>query len=160
MVMKSEKSSDAVMRIEAKIQLADKDPGSAIEKLMLIKRLEKSDLDLFGSVISDIKMSELEDAQKVIDFYEKAINKRGGKSEDYIRLADILYDNNRKDHALKYYKKGVGDEWAMYRIGIIEGKADAETVFGNLQKGNSTLSRVAKVKLMEMSVLDRVTEVF
>ena len=161
MAKKSDKLYDAIMRIEAKTYYAEGDLRSAVETLMLVREFGERDLDLFGNMILDLKISELKDSQNMIDFYEKAVNRIG---KDYVRFADILYDNDRKDKALKYYgiahEKGEKDEWTMYRIGIDGGTKKAEEMFSHLEKGDSTVSHVAKTKLMELDIINRVAEVF
>jgi tetratricopeptide (TPR) repeat protein len=169
MARRSKKLDDTILRLEAKMHRAAGDPGSAVKKLMLIKEFGESDLDLFGNMILDMNISEFKDSQEVIDFYNKTVSRIGKYNKDYIRLANILYDNDRKDEALKYYeiahKKGERNEWAMYRIGILAGPIEgrmktSEEMFSHLQKGDSILSQMAKTKLMEIDISNRIAEVF
>ena len=86
-----------------------------------------------------------------------------GEAQDYVRLADIMYDTD-EEKALKYYRtayeKNPRDEWTIYRIGLIVDMPETSTMLSKLQNGDNLLSRFAKTKLMEIDLLNKINEVY
>lgn len=155
---------DAALRVESKMCRAEGDLETALSKILSVKNVESNDLKLLGDIFSGINEFESEEARKALAFYEEALNTSERRADDYIRLADILYENNRKGEALKYYrialKKEPENEWVAYRVGDGSGEPVSKEMFSRLQKGDSMLSQLAKTKLMEMSLLDKMDEVY
>jgi tetratricopeptide (TPR) repeat protein len=162
--MNSKELKDDVLKIEAKIHRFKGEQKSAFNRLLQVKKFEKDDFKLLGNLVSDLKKSEPAEVAGAVDFYEKKLNEYGGDAEDYIRLADSMFENNKKSEALKYYKiayeKKPEDEWTLYRLGRDAGKEESEEMFSRLQKGNTLLSGLAKTKLMEINLMNRVEEVY
>ena len=160
----SREAGDAVIRAEAKILRSEGNQTAALKQIMLVKEIENSDLDLLGNIISDINDPELKEVQRAIAFYEKTINASEWDTENYIALADILYANNNRSKSLKYYRiaseKSPDNEWAMYRVARDTDMPEAEDMFSRLQKGNNLIGRLAKSKLMEMALMNKVKEVY
>lgn len=156
----SSKLTDDILRVEAKIKYSEADPGLAFEKMKSMKRFKKNDLKLLGRIILELKMSKGE-ARKL---YEKRLNEQKWEAEDYIRLADMLLEDNKMNKALKYYKlafkKKPDDEWTVYRIGHSADTQESKEMFGRLEKGDTLLSRLAKTKLLELDLLNKVKEVY
>ncbi len=163
MMKNIKKHKDKAARIEAKIDYVNGDIESAAGKIMSIKEVNKSDVELLWNLLSHSKISESKLMQKAVAFYKKQIELKGD-SEDYIRLADILYNITEIDEALTYYKiaheNGIQDDWAMYRIGVNSDRTEAEQIFGQLQKSDSTLGHMAKAKQREMDIQNKLEEVF
>jgi tetratricopeptide (TPR) repeat protein len=161
--LKVKQSNDPVLRIEAKIDQGHKNTEQALKNIMSIKEFDKGDFKLLGKIITDLKQAGSNNIKQAVVFYEKMINKFEGEAEDYVRLADIIYDTD-EEKALKYYRtayeKNPQDEWTIYRIGLIDDMPDTSTMLGKLQKGDNLLSRFAKTKLMEINLLNKMNEVY
>lgn len=161
--LKVKQSNDSVLRLEAKIDEGNKNSELALKNIMSIKEFDERDFKLLGKIITDLKQSGSNNMKQAVAFYEKMINKYDGEAEDYIRLADIFYDIN-EDKALKYYRtaneKDPKDEWTIYRIGLIVDMPETSKMLGQLQKGDDLLSRMAKTKLMEINLLNKINEVY
>ncbi|MBI5099304.1 MAG: tetratricopeptide repeat protein [Nitrospirae bacterium] len=161
--LKAKQSNDSILRIEAKISQGNKNTDLALKNIMAIKEFEKGDFKLLGKTISDLKQSGSNNVKQATALYEKMINKYDGEAEDYVRLADILYDTD-EESALKYYRtayeKNPKDEWTIYRIGLIVDMPETSKMLGQLQKGDNLLSRMAKTKLMEINLLNKINEVY
>jgi tetratricopeptide (TPR) repeat protein len=160
----SRETGDTILRVEAKILHSEGEQTAALKQIMMIKEIEKSDLALLGNIISDIDDPEMKDVMKAIAFYEKKLNEADWDAETYINLADVLYANNDTDKAIKYYRiaieKGPENEWVMYRLARDTGRPEAEEILKRLQKGDDVFARLAKSKLMEKNLINRVKEVY
>lgn len=160
----SKEAGDAVLRVEAKVLRMEGNQTAALKQIMMVKEIEKSDLDLLGNIISDINDPGLKEVQKAIAFYEKVLNESDRDTENYINLADILYANNDRNKALKYYrianKKSPDNEWVMYKVGRDTDMPESEDILSRLQKGDNLFGRLAKSKLTEMALLNKVKEVY
>lgn len=163
MVKKAKGNKDDIFRIEAKIDYLNEDYLSAMEKLLLIHGIKKDDIILLGDLISKAEIPRTKTWNKALAFYEKNINGMNVGSEDYIRLADILYDNNMIEKAIPYYmaayENGNQDEWAMYRIAAHSDGAKAEKIYSQLQKSNSVVGRMVRAKQKELDIQQRLAEV-
>lgn len=152
------------MRVESKIQSAEGNYSSAMKKLLSVKKLESGDLKLLGNIITDMKKYESKEAREAVAFYEDALGKSEWDAEDYVRLADIMYENNEKERALTYYKiaykKDPENEWVAYRVGDGSGQSDSIELFTRLQKSGSMLSSLAKTRLIEINLRDKLNEVY
>ncbi|MBI5665172.1 MAG: tetratricopeptide repeat protein [Nitrospirae bacterium] len=160
----SRETGDAVSRVEAKILYSEGEQTAALKHVMMIKEIEKSDLDLLGNIISGLDYMEMKDAHKAIAFYERNLNEADWDAEAYINFADILYANNDTNKALKYYRiageKAPENEWVMYRLARDAGAPESTDILNRLQKGDNLFARLAKSKLMEKTLMNRVREVF
>jgi tetratricopeptide (TPR) repeat protein len=160
--LKDKESGDVMLRVEARIDHADKRNLSALNDLMSVRDFDRRDLKLLADIINQLKESGA-DIEKASAYYEKMINRVGGESEDYVRLGDILYEQNEQK-ALVYYRtaheKDPEDEWTIYRIGLIVDMPETNEMFGKLEKGDSLLSRVARNKVKEINLLNRIEEVY
>ncbi|RJQ45401.1 MAG: AMIN domain-containing protein [Nitrospiraceae bacterium] len=160
--LKVKESSDVILRVESAISYAAKNSEQALKSIMAVKEFESKDFKLLADIISDLKEQGV-NIRHAVAFFEKMIAKSDGTAEDYIRLADILYDLN-EEKALEYYRasyeKDPGNEWAAYRIGTIVDMPETNELFGRLEKGDSLISRVAKTKLREINLLNKIDEVY
>lgn len=161
--LKARQSSDAVLRIEARINQISKNTEAALKNVMSLKEFETGDYKLLGKIISDLKQSGSGNIKQALAYYEKMINKVEGENEDYVRLADFLY-NTDEERALKYYRiayeKNPKDEWTIYRIGLIVDMPETGKMLSQLEKGDNLLSRIARTKLMEINLLNKINEVY
>lgn len=152
-------SGDEIIRVEAKILYNENDFKSVSEKLMSIKNMQQVDLKLLGTTLTSAK-----DINKALAFYQRAIKEKGGNSEDYMRLADILYERGKKTDALKYYRlalsKDQENEWALYKIAEFSDVTEAEEMLKRTKKGNSVFSSMARVRLRELSITRKMSELF
>jgi tetratricopeptide (TPR) repeat protein len=160
----SRETGDSLLRVEAKILHSEGEQTAALKQIMMMKEIDKSDLVLLGNIISDIDDPEMKDVQKAIAFYERKLNEGDWDAETYIDFADILYANTDTNKSLKYYRiageKSPENEWVMYRLARDTGMPEAKDILNRLQKGDNVFARVAKSKLMEMALMNRVKEVF
>ena len=161
--LKITQSNDSVLRIEAKIDEGHKNTEQALKNIMAIKEFDKRDYKLLGEIINDLKQNGSNNIKQAVAFYEKMINMFDGEAQDYVRLADIMYDTD-EEKALKYYRtayeKNPRDEWTIYRIGLIVDMPETSTMLSKLQNGDNLLSRFAKTKLMEIDLLNKINEVY
>ncbi|GBD96507.1 MAG TPA: tetratricopeptide repeat protein [Nitrospirae bacterium] len=157
-------SKDDILRVEAKIKYAMGDQKAAFEKIRAIRKFRESDLEQLGNIISRISSPDSKDMKEAVAFYEKKLNESVWDADYYIKLADILYLNNEKNRSLKYYRiayqKNPADEWAAYRLGQGAGMPESKNMFSRLQEGDTMLSRLAKTRLFEMDLMNKVKEVY
>lgn len=160
----SGESGDAALRVEAKILHSEGEETAAIKKILMIKEIEKSDLVLLGNVISGIKDPGMKEVEKAVAFYEKTLNESSWDAVNYIQLADIFYVRGDGDKAVKYYRMAYkikpDNQWVMYRLGRDTDMPEAADMFSRLQKGDSLYGRLAKTRLMEISLMNKVKEVY
>jgi tetratricopeptide (TPR) repeat protein len=160
--LKVKESGDLMLRVEARIDHAGKHNESALKDLMSVKDFDGRDFKLLADIINELKESGA-DIQQASAYYEKMINKVEGDAGDYVRLGDILYEQNEQK-ALVYYRtaheKDPEDEWTIYRIGLIVDMPETNEMFSKLEKGDSLLSRVARNKVKEINLLNRIEEVY
>ena len=157
-------SKDDILRVEAKIKHAAGDQKAALEKIRSIRKFRGRDLEQLGDIIYAIKNPDSKDMKEAIAFYEKKLNKSVWDADYYVKLADILYLSNEKTRALRYYRiayrKNPADEWTAYRVGQGAGMTESKNMFSRLQQGDTMLSRLAKTKLFEMDIMNKVKEVY
>ncbi len=160
----SEKSGDDVLRVEARIYLSEDRKEAALKKILMIKNIEKEDLGQLAGIISDLRQRGSVKVKDALVFYEGALKKSDGNAEDYTNLADILYSMGERGKALEYYKLAYArqpdDEWAMYRVGRDASNPESRDILDRLQNGDTLFGRLAKSKLMEITLQSRVQEVF
>jgi len=160
----SRETGDTVLRVEAKILRSEGEQTAALKQIMMIKEIQKSDLLLLGNIISDIDDPEMKDVQKAIAFYDRKLNEADWDAETYIHFADVLYAHNDTDNSLKYYRlageKSPENEWVMYRLASDSGMPGSEDILNRLQNGDNLFTRLAKSKLMERALMNRVKEVY
>jgi tetratricopeptide (TPR) repeat protein len=161
--LKVTQSNDPLLRIEAKIDEGHRNAEQALKNIMGVKEFDKRDFKLLGKIITDLKQTNSNNIKQAVVFYERMINKFDGDAEDYVRLADIMYDTD-EEKALKYYRtayeKNPQDEWTIYRIGLIVDMPETGTMLSKLQNGDNLLNRFAKTKLMEIDLLNKINEVY
>lgn len=160
-------NNDDVLRIKAKIHLVDTKYQKAAESILSIKDVKQEDIVL----LSDL-LGLTNNTRKALYFYEKALNRLGGPSRLYIRLADTLYNMGKKSDALKYYRTlisiqptapGIADDdikWALYRISMLSQGKESVDALKRIQKGNDILSRFSSVRLKESDLSERMGRVF
>jgi len=159
-----EKPDDEALRVKAKILRAKSEYMNAVRTVESIKNFGKEDLMFTGTVLLDMDNAKSAQTDKVIAFYESRLNSGEWDADHYVRIADILYKNNEKGKALEYYRKAYAlnpdDEWISYRIGRAESGTESKELYSKLDKGGSMLGRLAKSKLMEINLLNKVREVY
>ncbi len=156
---------DDFLRVRAKIARAGGDPVSALESIMAVKEFKDDDLAMLGDIIYDLaEKKRMKKVWKAVALYEKKLAASQWKAADYVRLADILYENNEKKKALRYYRaayrKDPSDEWTVYRIAYLTGMPRSKDLYSRIEKGDTLLSRLAGIRLMEIGIMDKVKEVY
>jgi tetratricopeptide (TPR) repeat protein len=159
---KTKIKSDALLRVEAKVLHSDSEYRQALGKLMDIKTFEAPDLDQVGIIITKLEKSE--QRLEAVAFYETILNSNDWEADSYNRMADILYKNEEKNKALKYYrialKKSPENEWAAYRVGNDSEEKESKKMFDRLKTADSLLGQLARTKIMEIDLLNKVKEVY
>lgn len=157
-------TGDGSSRVEARILDSEGEPIAALKQILMIKDTEMGDLSILGSLISKINDPGMKEVQRAMAYYERKLNEGEWDAESYIHFADILYMNNDSNKALKYYRiaaeKNPDNEWVMYRVARDTERPEARDMFSRLEKGDNIYGRLAKSKLMEMSLLNKVREVY
>ena len=151
-------------RVKARIFIAKDMHKKAIKELSRIKDFRKDDMGILLRIIRKTRQSGSGLTEKAIALYERRLAKKEWSADEYIGLADILYSMGRRSQASKYirkaYKKNPDDEWVMYRMAHDVDRSRSRDMFARLGSGNSLLSRLAKTRIMEMNLLNRVGEVY
>ncbi len=156
---------DDFFRVRAKIERAAGDPVSALKSITAVREFKDNDLALLGDIIYDLaEKKQRKKLWKAVALYERKLAASQWKAADYVRLADILYENNEKKKALRYYRaayrKDPSDEWTVYRVAYLSGMHDSKDLYSRIKKGDSLLSRLAGVRLMEIGIMDKINEVY
>jgi tetratricopeptide (TPR) repeat protein len=155
---------DWVSRVEVKILRAEGENNAALKKIMMIEKMEKNDLDQLARIITDMNRHASQEVGEAISLYEKLLGKSGWDAEQYINLADYLYAHNEKSKALKYYRiayrKDPDNEWVMYRVGSDTDMPESKDMFARIEQDDNLLGRMARSKLMEMVLINKVKEVY
>lgn len=158
-----EKPGDDALRVKAKILRAKGEYMSAVDTLALIKKFENEDLTFAGTLLLEMDRAKSERTDEAIAFYENKLNESEREADHYVRLADILYKNKYRRKALKYYRIAYGknpdNEWVLYRIGSEDGPR-SKKLFATLDKSDTILGRLAKSKLLEIDLLNKIREVY
>lgn len=158
------KLRDSAVRVEVKIHNAEAKHELAFKRFKVIKKNEKDDLKMLAGIIEGFKKAKSKKLGEAIDLYEKKLKRPGWTAGDYIRFADILFKNRQEGRSLKYYKiafrKDPKLQWAAYRIGRGSGTPESEEMYTLLKKGNKLVNRVANSKLREISLMDKMREVY
>jgi tetratricopeptide (TPR) repeat protein len=159
--------SDDVIRIRARVDLAEGRHDRAVQSIVSIRNIKQEDIILLSELIKKTGAS-----RKVIAFYEKGLNTTGGTSGAYVALADTLFDAGRKQEALNYYRTAAsmrpegpafnaGDiEWARYRVGNISQGDESKNALKGLQNGNTVLNRLSVAESKEAGLAERIEGVF
>ena len=159
---KADLKSDALLRVETKVLLSDDEYRQALGKLMEINIFESRDLDQVGSIITKLEKSA--ERLEAVAFYETILNSNDWEADSYNRMADMLYTNDEKNKALKYYrialKKSPENEWATYRVGNDSDEKESKKMFDQLKTADSLLGQLARTKIMEIDLLNKVKEVY
>jgi tetratricopeptide (TPR) repeat protein len=156
--------SDMARRVKSRIFFAKARYEKAVKEIARIKEFRKDDMGMLLRIIREVRKPGSKLMDRAIELYEKRLKKGDWGADEYIGLADILYSIDRRDRALKYirmaYQKNPDDEWVMYRMAHDVEKNRAREMFAALGSGNSLLSRLARTRIMEMNLLNRVSEVY
>ncbi len=159
---RADSKSDALLRVEAKVLYSDGEYRRALGKLMSIGKFEARDLDQVGNLIT--KLGTASERLEAVAFYETILNSNDWAADSYNRMGDILLTNDEKSKALKYYKialkKSPEDEWAAYRVGNDGEAQESKKMFDQLKTSDSMLGRLARTKIMEIDLLNKVKEVY
>lgn len=157
--------NDEALRVKAKVNFLNGDYQRAADAILSIKGIKESDINLLSEVISTVKYN-----RRAVEFYENAVNRLNAPVKAYIRLADILYDTGRKADAMKYYtsiismkQTEISEEemiWVNYRLSILSKGKDSDEAMGRATRGNSIVSRFAKVGLKEANIKEKLERLF
>ncbi len=156
--------SDFFLRVEAKIHYISRKYRHAIISIQSIKKGTESDLLLLGKIIADSGELYASYIDNAIDYYESMLSDIDWPEEIYINLADIMLMQGDSEGALKYYrialKKKPDDEWTIYRIGRIVNGPESIDMFSRMPNNDTLLGRAAKAKVVELSLIKRMQEVY
>ncbi|MBI5849217.1 MAG: tetratricopeptide repeat protein [Nitrospirae bacterium] len=144
-------TAEELNRLEGRLAFLGRDYKTASEKLVQLKKLQAADIAMLGEIAAATR-----DYPRAIARYEKAVRESGGDARDYARLGDIMYELNRHNDALVYYRLAVGKEpnhdWALYRIGSLTEGPEAEEALKKLSGQDPMLARLAEARLMELDL--------
>jgi tetratricopeptide (TPR) repeat protein len=155
---------DTVLRVQAGILLAKGEHEIAFNKLKKIKKFRNEDFRKLEDIIRAHSAKSPEERLEAAVFYEMMLQSGDRDAESYTFFADLLYLDGKQVRSLKYYKlaheKKPDDEWTAYRLGKGTGLSEAKKMFKKVGEGNTVISRLAKTKLLEINLLDKVEEVY
>jgi tetratricopeptide (TPR) repeat protein len=152
-------AGDRILRLEAIILHARMDYGGAVERLLALKKIEIQDLPLLEDTLTSAK-----DVNKALVVYEKNLRQLGGNANNYIKIADLLYEKGKKKEALQYYQKALEkdslNEWVLFRSGSLMAGEEAEKRLSKVRDGNSILSKLARASLKEKEIERKMGDIF
>jgi tetratricopeptide (TPR) repeat protein len=155
---------DTVLRVQAGILIDKGEYEKAFERLNAIKKLKNEDFRKLEDIIRAQGAKGTEERLEAAAFYEKMLKSGDWDAESYTFYADLLYMGGDHVRSVKYYKlaheKKPDDEWIAYRLGKGTGLSEAKKMFNQVGEGNTVISRLAKTKLLEINLLDKVEEVY
>ncbi len=152
-------SGDPIRRLEAIILHARMDYGGTVERLLSLKKIELQDLPLLEDTLTSAK-----DVNKALAVYEKHLRQLGGNANNYIKIADLLYEKGKKKEALQYYQKALEkdplNEWVLFRSGSLMAGEEAEKRLSKVRDGNSVLGKLARASLKEKEIERKMGDIF
>jgi len=154
---------DNTLRVLAKIFKSEGKWEEAISKIKEIREFKDEDFKLLGDMLYDMAASGAGSTEDGIALYRMALERGDWQPEVYVRIADILYMMGRDKEASGFikiaYQKNPSDEWLIYRMARMR-QGRAGDMYGRLQNGNDIVAKVARTKVLELRVRERVREVF
>lgn len=159
--VKGPDESDESLRIYAQINLLKGALREAAESLLAIKSKRMEDLISLAPLLKQTRNPD-----EAIGSYRKALGKLQNPSGAYLRFADALYDQGRKEQALEFYRlfassgnreKGVPADdvtWALYMISVISGSGESMKTGANLKQGKTLLGRFGEARLKDENLTD------
>ncbi len=155
---------DSSIRVEVKLELVDGKTQSAFKRLKGIKEFKPNDFNILVKIIKALKDEKSNKEDEAIAYFEKLLAKGEWSAKNYIMIADFFNEKGQKNKALKYYriayKKDPENQWVAYRISKEAASKESKEIYGRLQQGNTLFGRIAKSKLMEISLMNKVQEVY
>jgi tetratricopeptide (TPR) repeat protein len=160
-------SSDEILRVRAKIHLANKEYLKAAKVILGIAKLHQDDLVFLADLLESVRND-----RKIMEFFERAVNKSDVPPWVYVKLADALYEMGEKSDALKYYKAAVSQYkqspevksddlvWALYRISVLSSVDDSKDALKNIQKSDDVIGRFSGLLLKEFTVSQKIKGMF
>lgn len=158
------KVTDDVLRVRARIHMLNKEYNGALDALALLKDIKREDIVLLSDLVKSTK-----DTRRTVALYEKAIDKAGAPAVAYIVLADTLFDMDRKQEALKYYKAAVSGHadnaispddrgWVNYRISLLSQGRESVDALRQAQPADDTLGRFTRTVIKEENILAKIKQ--
>jgi len=153
--------SDEVLRINAQVYRLRGASREAGESLLSIKQKRVEDLISLAPLLQYTKNPD-----KAFDSYGKEIEKQDVRADVYLVFADTLYDQGRKEQAVKFYRLFVSMEnngkgaaaddvaWALYRISILSGSGQPAGTLENLRKSKTLLGRFSEARSKDETLSD------
>jgi tetratricopeptide (TPR) repeat protein len=155
---------DTVLRVQAGILIAKGEHEKAFERIKAIKKFKNEDFRKMEDIIRAKGAKSPEQRLEAAAFYQKMLESGDRDAASYTFFADLLYLDGEHVRSVKYYKvaheKKPDDEWTAYRLGKGTGLSEAKKMFSRVGEGNTVISRLAKTKLLEINLLDKVEEVY
>jgi len=165
---------DEVLRIKAKVYISSGEDRRAVEMVRKIRELKQGDLVMLSNLLRP--EGDIENVRRLVDFYERALNRVDGPAEVYIRLADTLYGLGKRSEAAMYYRTAISKSsgraarqrgvmisdtsWAMYRGSMLSSGEESSEMLSRIQKGSDSFSRFVGAVLREPNIIERVNREF
>ncbi|UCD36068.1 MAG: hypothetical protein JSU90_04345, partial [Nitrospiraceae bacterium] len=155
---------DEVLRAESKMLLAEGRPADALKNILQIKKINGDDLEVLNTVIAAAAEPGSQEVKDAVDFYEHRMIEGRWNAEQYSALADLLYDRREFRKSLTYYRMALnrepGNQWVLYRMARVAEMPESQELFSRLEKQDSLLGNLARSKLLELALTERVKEVY
>jgi tetratricopeptide (TPR) repeat protein len=152
-------SAEEIIALEARIAFVQKDHKTAAQKLLQLKKLHTDDVKMLGNIL-DLS----HDQPKAVARYEKAVRESGGDAEAYVRLGDFMYEAGKNKEALNYFRlafgKDPGNDWALYRIGLLAEGPEAEAALKKVSRADPMLTKLSGARLRELDLTKKGVENF
>ncbi len=155
---------DAILRVAARIDESRGMIPETLQKIVQIHEPDSDDIRFLADVLMDYKEWSSEPVMAAIQYFEDIVRTAGCDAETCLSLADITYASGMDEKALYYYdmvyRKDPENAWALYRLGRGKKRPESENLYTQLRKEDNLFGEIARSKLMEMSLDDKVREVY
>ncbi len=158
---------DDLLRVKARIYLANRDAQSASEAILSLREPVEADALRLLEAMPSLRNSDRAEA-----FCERILGDRTASAGTLVRFADVLYGQGKKQKALEYYRAAVavkhgppGDtggaadrEWARYRTASIAGGAEGRESLAAIQSSRTAVGRFAAAELKSAGLQRKVDQ--
>jgi len=146
-------SDDWMYRMEALSYYLSRQNAMAFSLLKNIKALNEKDIEMIRETFLSDK-----DINKSIAYYEEIVQRKGGSTADYLKIADVYYFNiKNNEKAIKYYKMSLRAEpengWALYMLAILSNNIEeAKKIYEKISAQKSLYGKMA-ASILEQNVM-------
>jgi tetratricopeptide (TPR) repeat protein len=162
--IKKTRREDDILRTQARIFFVNGAYQEALKSLMSIIDIREADVLLLLDVARSLK-----DDEKALAFCETLFSTVTWSPTAQVMYADLLYDNEKKQDALKYYGAAAAlkldgrqnasmladIEWACYRVSLLAHGQESIDALAKIQKIKNALGRLAGADLKSMAISER-----